>query len=208
MAGFKTPQEEFWAGEFGDEYVDRNKGSRLLASNTALFTRILSRTSRIDSVLELGASVGLNLMAIRQLLPGASLAGVEINQKAADEQERSGVVEVHRTTILSFEAQRTWDLVLIKGVLIHINPEELGRVYDLMYKCSSRYICIAEYYNPTPETILYREHRDRLFKRDFAGEMLERYPDLMLIDYGFAYHRDNNWPQDDITWFLLEKPES
>jgi hypothetical protein len=44
-----------------------------------------------------------------------------------------------------------------------------------------------------------------LFKRDFAGEMLERYPDLELIDYGFVYKRDNNFPQDDITWFLLKK---
>jgi spore coat polysaccharide biosynthesis protein SpsF len=26
-----------------------------------------------------------------------------------------------------------------------------------------------------------------------------------LIDYGFVYHRDTAHPQDDITWFLLEK---
>jgi spore coat polysaccharide biosynthesis protein SpsF len=25
------------------------------------------------------------------------------------------------------------------------------------------------------------------------------------VDYGFAYRRDPNFPQDDITWFLLEK---
>ena len=28
---------------------------------------------------------------------------------------------------------------------------------------------------------------------------------LKLIDYGFIYHRDNSFPKDDITWFLLEK---
>jgi len=44
-----------------------------------------------------------------------------------------------------------------------------------------------------------------LFKRDFAGEMLERFADLKLLDYGFVYRRDPNFPQDDITWFLLEK---
>jgi spore coat polysaccharide biosynthesis protein SpsF len=27
----------------------------------------------------------------------------------------------------------------------------------------------------------------------------------VLVDYGFAYHRDPAFPQDDITWFLLEK---
>ena len=51
----------------------------------------------------------------------------------------------------------------------------------------------------------YRGHSQRLFKRDFAGEMLDRFPDLTLVDYGFAYHRDANFPQDDTTWFLLEK---
>lgn len=208
MKGYKTPQEEFWAGQFGDEYVDRNKGSNLLASNVALFSKILRHSSHIDSVVEFGANIGINLASIRQLLPSAKLAAVEINQRAADELDKSGIAEVHRSSILSFEARRTWDLVLVKGVLIHVNPEELGLVYDIMHKCSNRYVCIAEYYNPTPVAIPYRGHQDRLFKRDFAGEMLDRHRDLTLVDYGFAYHRDGNWPQDDITWFLLEKRRS
>jgi spore coat polysaccharide biosynthesis protein SpsF len=54
-------------------------------------------------------------------------------------------------------------------------------------------------------SIPYRGHEDRLFKRDFAGELLSRFGDLRLIDYGFVYHRDPKFPQDDITWFLLEK---
>ena len=44
-----------------------------------------------------------------------------------------------------------------------------------------------------------------LFKRDFAGEIMDRHPQLQLVDYGFAYRRDPNFPQDDITWFLMEK---
>jgi spore coat polysaccharide biosynthesis protein SpsF len=30
MRPFKTEQESFWAGEFGDEYVQRNQGDELL----------------------------------------------------------------------------------------------------------------------------------------------------------------------------------
>jgi spore coat polysaccharide biosynthesis protein SpsF len=44
-----------------------------------------------------------------------------------------------------------------------------------------------------------------LFKRDFAGDLLDRFPGLVLVDYGFVYHRDKAFPQDDMTWFLLEK---
>ena len=51
----------------------------------------------------------------------------------------------------------------------------------------------------------YRGHAGKLFKRDFAGELLERYADLSLVDYGFVYRRDPNFRQDDLTWFLLEK---
>ncbi|MGE5403941.1 MAG: pseudaminic acid biosynthesis-associated methylase, partial [Candidatus Saccharibacteria bacterium] len=66
-------------------------------------------------------------------------------------------------------------------------------------------IIVAEYYNPTPVEIQYRGHANKLFKRDFAGEMMDKYTDLKLVKYGFAYHRDPNFPQDDITWMLLEK---
>ena len=34
---------------------------------------------------------------------------------------------------------------------------------------------------------------------------MDAYPELRLVNYGFAYHRDESFPQDDITWFLLEK---
>ena len=97
------------------------------------------------------------------------------------------------------------DLVLIKGVLIHINPDMLSQVYQTLYRLSKRYIWIVEYYNPTPVSVPYRGHRDRLFKRDFAGEMMDKYQDLRLVNYGFVYHRDPNFPLDDPTWFLLEK---
>lgn len=101
--------------------------------------------------------------------------------------------------------QNKFDFTLIKGVLIHINPDYLSKVYEILYQSSNRYICVVEYYNPSPVTVNYRGHQDRLFKRDFAGEMLDKFQDLSLIDYGFVYHRDTNFPQDDLTWFLMEK---
>jgi spore coat polysaccharide biosynthesis protein SpsF len=70
---------------------------------------------------------------------------------------------------------------------------------------TGRYLFVAEYYNPSPVAIAYRGHKDRLFKRDFAGEIMDRYPQIRLVDYGFSYHRDPSFPQDDITWFLMEK---
>jgi spore coat polysaccharide biosynthesis protein SpsF len=107
--------------------------------------------------------------------------------------------------LLNFDPKRTWDLTLIMGVLIHLNPEVLPHVYDKLVQSCGRYLLVAEYYNPTPVAIPYRGHTDRLFKRDFAGEIMDRHPQMQLVDYGFAYKRDPNFPQDDITWFLMAK---
>lgn len=202
---FKTEQEAFWAGDFGKEYSKRNVGSHLLAGNCALFARILRRTQNVRSVIEFGANIGLNLKALEILVPDAEQAAIEINPDAAAALRAWGRPEVFESSILEFTPDRKWDLVLIKGVLIHTNPHELDAVYGKLFNSATRYIVVAEYYNPTPVTVPYRGHQDRLFKRDFPGEMLDRFPSLRLLDYGFSYHRDPNFPQDDITWFLLEK---
>jgi pseudaminic acid biosynthesis-associated methylase len=208
MNSFSTPQEQFWAGQFGDDYTDRNTGARWVASNLALFSRILAATVGVRSVIEFGANRGLNLLALRQLLPDARLSAVEINAKAVEALRQFSWLEVTHASLLDFKPATQSDLVLVKGVLIHLNPDVLASVYELLRAASSRYICIVEYYNPSPVTIPYRGHTDRLFKRDFAGEVLARYPDLRLLDYGFVYHGDPNFPQDDLTWFLLEKKRS
>jgi spore coat polysaccharide biosynthesis protein SpsF len=102
----------------------------------------------------------------------------------------------------------SYDFVFTKGVLIHLDPSTLDVVYKKLVGASNRYVLIAEYYNRTPVSIPYRGHRDKLFKRDFAGELLDQYSDLRLVDYGFSYHRDRAFPQDDISWFLLQKNPS
>lgn len=202
---YETEQEEFWAGDFGDAYVERSKDARFVAADTAFFARVLGRTSGVGSVIEFGANVGLNLLAFRNLLPEAELSGVEINATAAEQLRSIPAVTVYEQSLIGFEPDKTWDFVFTKGVLIHLAPRVLPDVYDLMYRSSNRYICIAEYYNPTPVEVSYRAHSEKLFKRDFAGELLDRFPNLRLADYGFVYRRDANFRQDDLTWFLLEK---
>ena len=203
---FKTEQEKFWAGDFGDEYIGRNKSEEYLASNLNFFSKAFSQLGQPNSLIEFGANIGMNLRAIKLLFPKIDLFGIEINKNAAEELAKFiGQENVFNGSIFEFEATHKCDVSLIKGVLIHINPEMLALVYEKLYTASNKYILICEYYNPSPVTVSYRGHSDRLFKRDFAGEMLEKYVDLKLVDYGFCYKRDKAFPQDDITWFLLEK---
>jgi len=203
---YSTPQEEFWAGAFGSEYISRNDSSQLLASNLNFFTKALNQAGRITSCVELGANIGMNLKALQLLYPGVELKAAEINPEAAKLLGNLiGEKNVYLGSIFDYPITGKVELSLIKGVLIHINPEMLNTVYEKLYQATRRFILVCEYYNPSPVAIPYRGHTDRLFKRDFAGEMLDKYSDLHIVDYGFAYRRDPAFPQDDITWFLMEK---
>ncbi len=203
---YKTEQESFWAGSFGDEYSQRNDSEALLISKTALFSKVLQRTGLLSSVVEFGANIGLNLKSLSRLLPNVSLSAIEINEYAKSQLELwGGCHEIYHQSALEFKPCTTYDLSMILGVLIHINPNELPQMYEKLYQSSGRWILLSESYNPTPVEVNYRGNAGRYFKRDFAGEMLDLYPDLTLVDYGFVYHRDPHFPLDDTTWFLMEK---
>ena len=205
MRNYKTEQEFFWAGEFGSNYISRNNSDSLLKSNVAFFSQIMKSTSNVNSVIEFGANIGMNIVALQKLISATDFSAIEINADAVEYLRQIEGTTVYHSSILDFSCDYQRDFVFTKTVLIHINPDSLPAVYDLMHNSSKRYICIAEYYNPYPVEIDYRGHTGKLYKRDFAGDMLDRFSDLKLLDYGFAYHRDNNFPQDDIAWFLLEK---
>ncbi len=203
---FQTEQENFWAGQFGTDYISRNTGDSLLGNKLGFFCRALKSANKIQSCLELGANVGLNLKALGLIFPGMYQYGIEINPDAAGQLANLiGSTNVFNGSILEFSSSQTFDLVLIKGVLIHINPSMLSEVYQKLYQHTKKYILICEYYNPTPVEVNYRGHDGKLFKRDFAGEIMDKFDDLKLLDYGFFYHRDPVFPQDDCTWFLMEK---
>lgn len=197
-------QEEFWTSAFGMDYISRNNSSKLHESNVHFFEGVFKRLGEgPSSVLEFGANIGLNYLAMKDLLSPLDFTGVEINKLAHSHLELTGCKAVH-SSIFEFQSQEFFDLTFTKGVLIHINPERLSEVYEKLYSLSKRYILIAEYYSPQPVEVVYRGHSGKLFKRDFAGEILDKFDDLTLVDYGFTWHR-GEFPQDDINWFLMEK---
>lgn len=201
---------KFWSGPFGDDYITRNQSSDLVRNNEWLFRKALSPIFWANPcrILEFGPNIGMNILAMMRIAPLAKceFAGVEVNAKACEALRKLGV-ETHETSML--DPARPWgegyDLVLSKGVLIHLRPESLPQAYDAIHAASRKHIFIAEYFSQTPREIPYRGESGRLWARDFAGEMLDRFEDLKVVDYGFAWKRDPNAPQDDITWTLMSK---
>ena len=197
-------QELFWSESFGDDYTDRNNRS-LITNNINLFEKIL-KNIEIKTVFEIGCNRGLNLEAINTINNTIELNGLEINTKAYEILKNLNICNtLYNQSIFEYNSNDTYDLVFSKGVMIHINPDKLQLLYEKLYNMSKKYIVIAEYYSRQVQEINYRGNTNKLFKRDFCGEIMNKYPNLKLIDYGFVYHSDPKYPLDDITWFLLEK---
>lgn len=196
---------ELWKGEFGDAYTKRNIADN--DSNVEFFARIfgndyVEQYANINSIMEFGCGKGANLRALHVEFPYAKKYGVEINELAASEARNYG--KITHGSMFDYVIDEKFDLVLTKGLLIHIAPVWLREAYRILYEASNKYVLICEYYSKQPQEIEYRGQKGALWKRDFCGEIMNQYPDLELIDYGFVYDRDP-YPQDSITWWLLEK---
>jgi pseudaminic acid biosynthesis-associated methylase len=199
-----TEQQEFWIGNFGVDYINRNQSSDLQSSNLNFFAEVFSDLEiPLTSTIEFGANVGMNCLALKSLFPDIRFTGVEINNVAFELLGKIADLAIC-SSIENFTPDEKFDLAFTKTVLIHLNPNSLKRAYENLYESSNKYILIAEYYNPIPVSVVYRGHGSKLFKRDFASEIQSMYPDLQLVKYGFRYHR-GAFPQDDVTWFLLMK---
>jgi pseudaminic acid biosynthesis-associated methylase len=199
-------QEKFWSGYFGSDYIKRNKKKNILKNNFFFFKKIFSNHFNIKSLIEFGPNIGLNIMVLKNIFKLKFITAVEINKKACAKLRTIEDVKVFNESISNFIPKQTYDLVLVKGVLIHVNPNSLQKIYDVLYKSCKKlgYILIAEYYSPNPISIKYRGFKNKLFKRDFTGEFLKKFKKCNIIDYGFIYHKDK-YPQDDLNWFLIKK---
>ena len=204
-----TFQEKFWKGKFGSDYIGRHETRKWVRNNQKFFVNCLksSKKTNINSLIEFGSNVGLNIIALNKILKLKQIYAIEINSKAFKLLKKLKSVNPINSSVLNFKPQKKFDLVLSKGFLIHINPKKLNSVYEKIFKSCKKngYILICEYYSPKPESVNYRGNTNVLFKRDFAGEILDKFKKkIKLLDCGFSYHREK-YPQGDITWFLLQK---
>jgi len=205
----KTKQLEKWTGKFGDDYADRNDfADWKIPLGVEAFRRMIGEV-KIESALEVGSNIGLNLMFLSELFKGkVELYGVEPNQKAF-----ARLIAWHQLSL-----EKAWncdafqlplpdssvDLVFTCGVLIHISPGDLGRATDEIVRVAHRFVLCVEYFSHTPVQMPYHNQAGLLFKRDFGAFYLDRYPFLKPVNYGFLWQRE--LPIfDNLNWWLFEK---
>ena len=115
----KKECEDFWQGQFGDEYTNRND-LELIPSVLRTWAAILEKlSSKVESVFEFGTNSGINLDAIKILLPYANTFGVEINKYACDIANNKGHKVINKS-FYDLEFDKKFDLVFTYTVLIHV----------------------------------------------------------------------------------------
>jgi len=207
-----TEQIKHWDGEFGKEYTKRN--ARTLSemddkyrenwgtTREAMNREFLSEI-KFDSILEVGTNVGNQLMTL-QKSGYENLWGIEVS-KFAFEKSKQNIIGANIVRADAFDIpfkDRYFDLVFTSGVLIHISPDDINRALDEIYRVSRKYIWGFEYYADEYEAVSYRGNEGLLWKTDFAGLYLKRFPGLKLVKQKkYPYKTNDNVD----VMFLLER---
>jgi pseudaminic acid biosynthesis-associated methylase len=201
-SGQASRLEALWAGEFGNEYVDRNLTAY---DRRGEFWLPLLDELQPQSVLEVGCNVGGNLQWITQRVDPSRVTGVDVNAKALRllDQRVPGVRAVHSPARELPVGDRSIDFVFTMGVLIHQPDETLEKVMSEMVRASSRYVFCGEYYDTETVEVHYRGHDGALFRRDYGGLFVELFPlELTLVRQGYL-SPEEGW--DRVTWWLFER---
>lgn len=194
--------ESLWEGDFGDDYVDRNRAA--YEHRREFWTSTMSELGSCERVLEVGCNVGGNLRWISGPVDPAGVYGVDVNRKALAEL-RSVLPDANAVWSPGRELpfrDRWFDLVFTMGVLIHQPEATLPLVMAEIVRTSRRWVLCGEYFSEDTTEVPYRGQEGALFKRDYGRLYGELFPELRLSRSGFL-GRDEGW--DDVTWWLFER---
>jgi pseudaminic acid biosynthesis-associated methylase len=200
VSGEAERLEALWAGDFGNQYVDRNAAA---GEGRRPFWEERVQRHGFTSALEIGCNLGGNTRWLAELLGPENVAGIDVNEHALAvlRENIPGVdVRIASARELPF-ADASFDVVFTTGVLIHQSPEELPRIMDEIVRCSRRFVLCGEYRADEQEEVHYRGHEGALFRNDYGRLYTERFPELRLVEEGFV--GQPAW--DDITFWVFEK---
>lgn len=211
-----TNQENFWSGNFGKEYTERNPSS--LEDWNQFYLETWGKTRfemneislrdipKDAKILEVGCNIGMQLTGLRNM-GYENLYGIEIQSYAVEKAKKNtkGINILQGSGFdLPFK-DGYFDLVYTSGVLIHIHPDDLPKIMDEMYRCSNKYIWGWEYFEEDVTEINYRGNQGFLWKANYAQLFLDRFPDLKLVSYqDYPYIKESEKSNVD-RMYLLSK---
>ena len=212
----KTEQENFWSGDFGKNYTDRNSRQNdefnkiyqawYGIARTKMNQDFLGSLPRDIRILEVGCNTGMQLACLKSM-GFTSLYGIELQgyavQKAKEYTEGINIIQGSAFDIPFKDG--FFDLVFTSGVLIHIAPDNLSKVFAEMHRCSNKYVWGFEYYAEQTTSINYRGNEGFLWKANYGKLMRDQFENLSLVkEELYPYITDTEKGNVDFM-YLLEK---
>jgi pseudaminic acid biosynthesis-associated methylase len=208
-----TEQEEFWAGEFGKEYTDRNSRDPKVwdqfyldnwgVTKSEINAKLLKDLPKDIKILEVGSNTGMQLKCFQDM-GFTNIYGVELQSYAVEKSKEytKGINIIQGSGFdLPFK-DNYFDLVCTNGVLIHIHPNDHSKIMSEMVRCSKKYVMGFEYYSPETLDVNYRGNAGFLWKADFAKIFTDSFPNLTEVRRDYYKYVQN----DNVDYaYLLEK---
>lgn len=186
-----TKQIETWTGAFGAQYTERctfeSDGEfnalyvrRYGVSRDDINRDWLGNLPRDARILEIGCNIGNQLRAL-QRIGFTNLYGIDVQRVAVEKSKElyRGIDAIVGSAFDIPFKDGFFDVVFTNNVLIHISPQDIGRVIDEMVRVSGHYVWGFEYYAPQFTEINYRGHTNLLWKADYSKCFLKRHPALL-----------------------------
>ena len=212
----KTEQIDFWAGEFGEEYTERNSydaagwddfyRKNWGTTKPEMNEKFLGNLAKDAKILEVGSNTGMQLNGL-QRNGFTELYGVEL-QRYAVERSKDFTENVNLIQGSGFDLpfkDGFFDVTCTNGVLIHIAPKDLPKIMGEMYRTSKKYIWGFEYFEDEVTDINYRGNTGYLWKADYAKIFMENFPDLKLVKKEMYPYVSEAEKGNTDCMYLLEK---
>lgn len=199
-----TEQEQFWQGEFGEQYRIRNTMNEETLDEVYEKQYGVSRTTmnqaflpsvNIDSILEVGCNTGNQLLILQQM-GYTNLHGIELSPSAVEvAKRRLPSAEIRQGSAFSLPYEdNAFDVVFTSGVLIHLAPQDLEKAMREIIRVSKCYIWGFEYYDEQLQEIPYRENTNKMWRGPYARIYQSFFPQALLLEtrlYPYINHSAN-----------------
>lgn len=210
----QTKQTDFWSGEFGKEYTERNFFTeqewdqyyikQYGVTKLQMNQEFIGNLPKDIRILEVGCNIGMQLRGLQQQ-GFTNLYGIELQWNAVDRSKEvvKGINIIQGSGFdLPFK-DNYFDLVVTNGVLIHISPNDYSKIMGEMYRCSKKYIWGFEYFAETTKDINYRGNQGFLWKANFPQVFKSQFPDLKEVkSKRFPYINAVESGNEDIMYLL------
>jgi pseudaminic acid biosynthesis-associated methylase len=204
-------QQNFWKGEFGEEYRKRcntveyqnsSYKQRTGITEEEAFLKIFKGIDKKSRILEVGCNIGLKL-SILEKMGFENLFGLEINENSFKIAKKlNPKIKFFNSSIEEFETSEKFDFIYTATVLVHINPSIMELIMSKMINLTKKYIGGLECFSENITEVKYRNNSNTLWKQNFPENFKKISSELKSTYEEKIPYYENNLV--DIV-YLLEK---